>query len=73
MSPAHMIERAASHCKNCKDVVPVPLSGYYATRLIYCNEIADGEGTANCNTNDNFFRIFLLKLQKEWRIFPEKR
>ena len=26
---------------------------------------------ANCNMNANFFRFFLLKMQKEWRITPE--
>ena len=29
-------------------------------------------GTANCNINANFPRIFLLKMQEEWRIPPEK-
>ena len=28
---------------------------------------------ANCNINANFSRMFLLKMQKEWRIAPEKR
>ena len=27
---------------------------------------------ANCNINANFWDNFLLKLQKEWRIGPEK-
>ena len=35
---------------------------------------AEGEmGTANCNIYANSFRIFLLKMQKEWRIALEKR
>ena len=29
-------------------------------------------GTANCNRNADFPPIFLLKMQKEWRIAPEK-
>ena len=29
--------------------------------------------TANCNINANFSRFFLLKMQREWRISPEKR
>jgi hypothetical protein len=41
MSPAQMIARASQQCTNCRDVVPVPLSGYYAKRLAYCAEISD--------------------------------
>ena len=29
-------------------------------------------GTANCDIYPDFFRIFLLKMQAEWRIAPEK-
>ena len=29
-------------------------------------------GTANCNIDAIFFRMFLLKMQNEWRISPEK-
>ena len=39
MSPAEMVERASHACSGCKDVVPVPLSGYYASRLVYCAEV----------------------------------
>jgi hypothetical protein len=44
MSPAQMIARASQQCKNCHDVVPVPLSGYYASRLVYCAEMTDSGG-----------------------------
>ena len=30
-------------------------------------------GYANCNINAEFWRMFLLKMKKEWRIAPEKR
>ena len=30
-------------------------------------------GKANCNINADLFRLFLLKMQDELRILPEKR
>lgn len=44
MSPAQMIARASHHCTNCHDVVPVPLTGYHASRLAYCAEMTDNHG-----------------------------
>ena len=39
-------------------------------------EAAEGQGgvsgTSNCNLNPVFFSHFLLKMQKEWGIAPEK-
>ena len=53
MSPAQMISRASQQCTNCRDVVPVPLSGYYAKRLVYCAEITDrgSKDAGKCRDN----------------------
>jgi hypothetical protein len=53
MSPAQMIARASRQCKNCHDVVPVPLSGYYASRLAYCAELAGSHGKDAGKCRDN--------------------
>ena len=44
MTPEQMIDQASRRCKDCHDVIPVPLSGYYASRLVYCAELADSHG-----------------------------
>jgi hypothetical protein len=51
MTPEQMIDQASRRCKDCHDVIPVPLSGYYASRLVYCAELADSHGkdSGKCN------------------------
>ena len=46
---------------------------WWFCRAVQRTRWAAGQGTVNCKRNAKSIRFFQLKMQKEWRIAPEKR
>ena len=50
MTPSELLAAGDNHCGGCHDVIPVPLDGFFATRLTYCPPLQPDGVISTANT-----------------------